>query len=342
MLSHILPRVVKGETLDQEDSARVMQAVISGEEPPARVGALLAALSLRGETAQELAGMARVLRERCRPVWTRREHLLDTCGTGGDGVGTFNVSTLAALVAAGAGAAVAKHGNRAVTGCCGSADVLEELGVNLEQSPEQLGHSLDEAGIAFLYAPALHPALAGVAPLRRQLGFRTVFNLLGPLANPARVRYQLLGVHSPHLTDILARALQELGARRALVVSGLNGEDEVSLSGPTRVTELDEGRLRTYRWEPGDFGLAPAPLAAVQGGGPGENAVIAREILEGRGGPRRDLVLINAAAALLACGVAASPTQGMVLARRSLDEGAARACLEGLARRMPAGDATCS
>jgi anthranilate phosphoribosyltransferase len=319
--------VSHGRSLSEDEAAAVMREIMTGEATPAQVGAFLVALRLKGETADEIVGMARVMREHALAV-PCVEAVVDTCGTGGDASGTFNVSTAAAFVVAAAGARVAKHGNRAMTSACGSADVLEALGAKIDLGPEQVARCLREVGFGFMFAQAFHPAMKHVAGPRREIGVRTVFNVLGPLTNPAGAAHQLLGVARPQLAPLLAEALGRLGARHALVVHGHGGLDELSLSGPSSVHELRDGRLREYAVSPEDVGLSPAPNEAVCGGGPEENAVALRGVLDGKAGPLRDITLLNAAAALVAADLAGDLKDGVARAARAIDSGAAREKLD--------------
>jgi anthranilate phosphoribosyltransferase len=321
--------VLRGQVLAEEQARSAFEAIMDGVVPPSRLAGFLVGLRMRGETASELAAFARVMRERVTRVRSDRAVLLDTCGTGGDGAGTFNISTLSALVAAGAGAAVAKHGNRAVSSRCGSADLLEALGIQVDTPVALVERSLRDAGIGFLFAPALHGAMRHAVPVRRELGVRTVFNLLGPLTNPAGARHHLLGVFGPAWAETLAKALQELGSERAMVVHGA-GLDEIALHAETHVAELHQGTVRTYTIAPEDAGLRRAPLQEVAGGGPAQNAAIAAEVLAGRPGPRRDIVLLNAAAALIVAGIAADFREGATLAARAIDSGEAGRVLESV------------
>ena len=319
--------VSHGRSLSEDEAAAVMRDIMSGEATPAQVGAFLVALRLKGETVDEIVGMARVMREHSLAV-DAPEAVVDTCGTGGDASGTFNVSTAAAFVVAGAGARVAKHGNRAMTSACGSADVLEALGAKIDLGPEQVARCLREVGIGFMFAQAFHPAMKHVAGPRREIGVRTVFNVLGPLTNPAGAAHQLLGVARAELAPLLAEALGRLGARHALVVHGHGGLDELSLSGPSTVHELRDGALREYTVSPEDVGLSPAPNEAVRGGSPEENAAALRGVLDGKAGPLRDITLLNAAAALVAADLAGDLKDGVALAARAIDSGAAREKLD--------------
>jgi len=330
MMQAAIHRVVAGGNLSEEEAGRVMEEMMSGRASAAQIAALLTALRLKGETVEEITGFARVMRRLATPVHCRFPMAVDTCGTGGDGAGTFNISTAAALVIAGAGVPVAKHGNRAASSRCGSADVLEALGVELDLSPAALEGCLEEVGMTFLFAPALHRAMKHAAGPRREIGIRTVFNLLGPLTNPAGAGAQVLGVYDPELVPVLARVLVRLGVRRAFVVHGAGGLDEVSLAGPAVVSEVKEGEVRDYMLDPTACGLPEAPVEVLAGGDVEENAAIVREILHGAGGPRRDAVLINAALGLVAAGAAADIPSGLTLAAASIDSGAARAKLEAL------------
>jgi len=327
MIREAIAALVDGRSLTEAEAAAVMEEIMSGEATPAQFGAFVTALRLKGETVDEIAGMARVMREKARRVHVEGV-LLDTCGTGGDARGTFNVSTAAAFVAAGAGARVAKHGNRAMTSRCGSADVLEALGARIDLSPEQVKACLEETGVGFMFAPGFHPAMKFAAGPRREIGVRTVFNILGPLTNPAGAACQVLGVADPSLAETMALVLARLGSRRALVVHGRDGLDEMSISGPTLVCELAGGRVRQYEVTPQEVGLALSEAASVAGGTPEENAAALREVLAGRPGPRRDIVLMNAAAGLVALERAAALAEGVTLAAEAIDSGAARERLE--------------
>jgi anthranilate phosphoribosyltransferase len=315
---------------------------MSGAATHAQIAAFLTALRMKGETVEELIGFAQVMRQKAVHVRTRgeevaaltgtdREMLIDTCGTGGDASGTFNVSTATAFVVAGAGLKVAKHGNRSVSSLCGSADVVETLGINLELSPDKVARSIDEVGIGFLYAPLLHTAMKHVMPVRREMGIRTVFNMLGPLTNPAHANAQVIGVYSAALTEPLARVLAELGTIRAFVVHGADGLDEISNTGESVVSEVREGVVRTFTLRPEDFGMPRASIADLLGGDREQNAEIIRGILRGQPGPRRDIVLMNAAAALVAGLRAHDLKEGVALAAQSIDSGEALARLERLA-----------
>ncbi len=313
--------VVGGRALSQAEAASVMEEMMSGEATPAQIGAFLTALHLKGESDAEIAGMAEVMRQKATPVYVDGP-VADTCGTGGDGTHTFNISTAAAFVAAGAGLTVAKHGNRAMSSLCGSADVLEGLGVKIELDAEAVARCLREAGIGFMFAPKFHPAMRFAGPVRREIGIRTIFNLLGPLTNPARARYQVLGVASAPLAEKLAHALKRLDTIHALVVHGDGGVDELSLSGPSIIFEVRAGQdVRRQTVAPEDVGLARAPQAALRGGDVATNVALVRGVLDGSDrGPRRDVVLLNAAAALVAGDRAADLGAGLAQARTSIDE----------------------
>ena len=325
-----LASVLEGHDLLEEEAESVMTQIMEGRATPAQIGGFLIGLRLKGETVAEIAGFARTMRRSAVAVMPSRGPLLDTCGTGGDRAGTFNISTTAAFVAAGAGLAVAKHGNRSVSSHCGSADVLEALGVRLDLSPEQVAGAIDEIGIGFLFAPRLHPAMKHAIGPRREMGVRTVFNVLGPLTNPAGAQTQLLGVYDGALTETMARVLGALGSRSAVVVHGADGLDELSTTGTNRVSRLAEGQVDSYELDPSDLGFAQASLAELKGGTPEENAAILRTILQGEAGPKRDVVVLNGAAALLAGGLSADLRSGVDLAARSIDSGAALARLDAL------------
>ena len=315
--------VNEGRSLSEQEAAAVMEEIMSGEATPAQLAAFLVALRLKGETVEEIAGMARVMRAKALRVPFEGPPLLDTCGTGGDRMGTFNVSTAAAFVAAGAGAVVAKHGNRAMTSHCGSADVLEALGAKIDLPPEGVAHCLREVGVGFMFAPTFHPAMRFAAGPRREIGVRSVFNILGPLTNPAGASAQVLGVADATIGEKMIEVLGRLGCRHALVVHGEDGLDEMTLSGPTLVYELKEGDIRSYRVTPEDVGLRPAIGQAVKGGSPEENATAMRGVFGGEQGPLRDIVLLNSAAALVAADKAATLAEGVTLAAQAIDSGAA-------------------
>ncbi len=330
MIQDAIQQLIAGQDLDRETATAVMEQIMSGEATDAQIGGFLVALRCKGETVDEVAGCAEVMRAKATRISGGRAPLIDTCGTGGDASGTFNISTTVAFVAAGAGCTVAKHGNRAMSSQCGSADVLAELGVDIEADPARVGACLDEAGIGFLFAPALHGAMKHAIGPRRELGTRTVFNILGPLTNPAGATRHLMGVFAPELTELQARVLRALGSERAFIVHGLDGLDEITLTGPSRVSELAGGEVRTYEIEPADFGLDRAEAADLKGGDAADNAAILRQVLDGAGGPRADVVVLNAAAALAAAGVAGDLAAGIEAARESIASGRARRSLDRL------------
>jgi anthranilate phosphoribosyltransferase len=324
-----LQKLTAREDLTAEEARAAMDQIFSGQASPAQVGAFLAALRTKGETAAEIAGCARSMRAHCTRVATRHPLVVDTCGTGGDGAGTFNISTTAAFVVAACGLPVAKHGNRAASSRSGSADVLEALGVRIDLPAERVGACLDEVGMGFLFAYRLHGAMRHAAGPRRELGVRTVFNLLGPLTNPAGAQCQVIGVPEPGLPPVIAAVLAALGTRHALVVHG-DGLDEMTLTGPTLVAETDGQGIRTYEVTPEEVGLPRAERAALAGGTPQENAAITLAVLGGERGPRRDIVCLNAAAALLAGGVAKDLREGVARAQAAIDDGGAMRKLEEL------------
>jgi len=329
-----LESAMRGENLTAAQARQSMLCILEGSATTAQIAAFLVALRMKGETAEELVGFARAIREKAQPVdaGAPGEPLLDTCGTGGDEAGTFNVSTAVAFVAAGAGVRVAKHGNRSISSRCGSADVMEALGVRIALTPEQMGRCIQEVGIGFLFAPAIHTAAKHAQPARLELKMRTVFNFLGPLTNPAGASAQLVGAPSPHAASLMAQALAELGLDRGFVVHGSDGLDEITTTGPTLVFEIDHGRVLQRHLTPEDFDVPRASLDDLRGAGPDANCRIVRAVLEGARGPRRDIVLVNAAAALVAAGVASDFTEGMNLAAASIDSSAALAKARDLAR----------
>jgi anthranilate phosphoribosyltransferase len=329
VVSRAIDAVCAGENLTADHSSTVLAEIMEGRTEPIQTGAFLIALRAKGETVSELVGLARTMRSLAAPVHTDRTDLVDTAGTGG-GPSNFNVSTTAALVAAAAGCAVAKHGNRSNTSKSGSADVLEALGVDLDLDPEAVGRCIDEVGFGFMFAQRHHSAMAHVGPARAGLGVRTVFNFLGPLTNPAGATRQLVGVADRHYQETIAEALIGLGAERALVVSAEDGVDELSLSSRTRVIEVFEGRTAEWHVEPGQYGLAPLELSRIAGGTPAENADATRAVLAGEPGPHRDIVLLNAAAAIYVGGLAADLEDGVGKAAAAIDSGAAAALLDRL------------
>ena len=330
MIQDAIAQLLDGRDLDSVVAKAAMDEIMSGDATAAQTAGFLVALSAKGETADEIAGCAEAMRAHVVPVTPVREDLVDTAGTGGDGARTLNISTAAALVAAAAGAAVAKHGNRAVSSASGSADVLEALGFDLELEPERIARSIDELGFGFIFAPAHHPGFRHAAPVRRELGVRTVFNVLGPLTNPAGARAQVVGVYSPELAPVIADVLCRLGARRAFVVHGAAGIDELSPAGPNLVYEVEEGTVRSRTIDPAELGIERCVPEALRGGTPEENATAIRAVLGGEGGAHRDAVLLNAAGAIAAAGHAHDLTEGIGLARAAVDSGAAAERLESL------------
>lgn len=321
-------RVSARESLSADDARAAMGVLLAGEASDVEIAAFLTALKVKGETAAELAGFARGMRERM--IRVDAGDVVDNCGTGGDGSGTFNISTTAAFVMAGAGARVAKHGNRSISSATGAADVLEALGVPVTSTPEIAARQIQEIGIGFLFAPAFHPSVKHVQPVRKALKMRTVFNLLGPLANPAGARRQVIGAPSVAAAELMAEALRMLGTERAFVVHGHGGLDEISTTGPTDVFEVAGESITRGVWEPADFGVAKAEMSALLGGEAAQNAQLVRAILDGELGPRRDIVSANAAAGLVAAGLASDLRAGVAMACESIDKGAARAKLEAL------------
>jgi anthranilate phosphoribosyltransferase len=335
MICGTIQQLLAGESLPTEQAEAVMNEIMTGAATPAQIAGFLIALRVKGETADEITGCARAMRSAAVPVHPSRNDVIDTCGTGGDQAGTFNISTTAAFVVAGAGLGVAKHGNRSVSSRSGSADVLEALGVNLALAPERVAQAIDEIGIGFLFAPSLHPAMRYAVGPRRELGVRTVFNVLGPLTNPASAAAQLLGVYDASLTEVLARVLQQLGSRAAYVVHGHGGLDELTTTGPNQISCFGvapgNGDVVTEKLNPSQLGFRQADQRELRGGDPQENALITRAVLDGRDrGPRRDVVLLNAGAALLVGGTASNLEEGVASASESIDSGAALRSLESL------------
>jgi anthranilate phosphoribosyltransferase len=332
MLQDSLKKIIQRQDLSEEEMADVMTEIMSGNATDAQIGAFMGALATKGETFSELAGAARAMRRKATRIQVTADPVVDTCGTGGDRASTFNISTTAAFVVAGCGVTVAKHGNRSVSSKCGSADLLESLGVRLEVGAEVVEEAIREIGIGFLFAPLFHGAMRYAAKARKEVGVRSIFNMLGPLTNPAGANCQLLGVYAPELTEMFARALQLLGARRAFVVHGHDGLDEISVCAPTRVSELKDGLIRTYDLTPQQLVGRQANQEDLMGGDPSVNAGITREILSGAKGPKRDVVVVNAAAALVAAGRAADLSEAVGLAEESIDGGAATDKLDALVR----------
>lgn len=325
-----IAKLVKCQNLTEEEAGAAFEVIMRGDATPSQIAGFLVALRMKGETAEEITGFARTARAMATPIQVDGA-LLDTCGTGGDGLATFNISTLSAIVGAACGARVAKHGNRAASSLCGSADVLEQLGVKIDLAPEGVARCIDEAGIGFLFAPVFHPSFRFAAVTRRELSLRTVFNVLGPLCNPAHAKYQALGVADGALASKMADVLLRLGVERAIVFHAADGMDELSVASPSFVIEID-GRRKEYELDPAELGLTRAPVEAMRGGGPEENARLAREVLGGAKGPRRDVVLLNAAAALRAAGLARHWKDGLGLAAEAIDSGQAGEVLQRWAR----------
>jgi len=322
--------IVASQNLRHEDAHHVADEIMSGNVTDAQIAALLVALRLKGETIDEITGFAEAMREKATPIQCDADCIIDTCGTGGDQSNTFNISTLSAIVAAGAGCKVAKHGNRSVSSRCGSADLLIELGVNVEMSPEDVSRCIDEIGIGFLFAPSLHKAMRYAIGPRREIGIRTIFNILGPLTNPAGAKRQLLGVFDGDLTELLARVLMKLGSEHVLVVHGEDGLDEITLTDKTRVSELRNGKIKNYFLKPERFHFDRVKLEKIRGGEPAENARIALDVLHGVHGAARDLVIFNAGASVYVSGLSESIEKGIQLSRESIDSGKALEKLEAL------------
>ena len=339
MFTELLEKVVRREDLTAEEAAGAMREVMEGRAAPASLAALLSALVMKGERPSEIVGFARTMREHAVTMSAPVGDVFDTCGTGGDRSGTFNISSAAAIVIAACGVPVAKHGNRSVSSRCGSADVFEALGVNIAASPSTVERTLREIGIAFFFAPTFHPSMKHAAQTRRELGIRTAFNLLGPLTNPAGATRQLVGVPRPELTELLARALLMLGSTRAWVVHGADGIDEISTTGYTKLSECRDGAVHTFYVHPADFGLTKSSPAELKGGDAAENAAIVRDVLAGTCGPRRDVVLLNAGVALFVAGRVTTMREGIAAAAAAVDSGAASQRLEKMAESSHA-DAT--
>jgi anthranilate phosphoribosyltransferase len=327
MIKEAIKKLVEKESLTVDEASVVMEEIMSGEATPSQLASFITALRMKGETADEIIGLAKTMRAKAIPV-VFEQPSLDTCGTGGDCAGTFNISTTAAFIAAGAGIKVAKHGNRAMSSCCGSADVLEALGVKIELNAEQVRKCIEEAGIGFMFAPVFHPSMKYAAPTRREIGIRTVFNILGPLTNPAGVKYQVLGVPSDKLVEKLAIVLNGLGCEHALVIHGEDGIDEFTITGQTHICEVNKGAINCYYVKPEDLGLRKNVAASLKGGNAQENAGLLKQILNGEKVPQRDVVLLNAAAALLAGNKVSGLAEGVRLAAEIIDSGYAKNKLE--------------
>ena len=344
MIKEAIQQVVNGKDLSEQDMITVMDEIMEGKATDAQIGAFITALRIKGETISEITGAAKVMRAKATPIRVQnsavsidrdeinvdQQTIVDTCGTGGDGTNTFNVSTTTALVVAGGGLKVAKHGNRSVSSQCGSADVLEALGVKLDVAPDCVEDCIRRIGIGFLFAPKLHGAMKYAIGPRREIGIRSVFNILGPLTNPAGANVQVLGVYDPELTSVLAEVLQRLGSASALVVFGEGSFDEISIVGPTQVSELRDGKIRNYKIEPEDFDMSRADVSEIKGGDSAKNAAIIRQILDGELGPRRDMVLLNAGATFYAAQKAPDISDGIKMAAESIDSGMAKQKLEQL------------
>ncbi|MFQ6040546.1 MAG: anthranilate phosphoribosyltransferase [Candidatus Poribacteria bacterium] len=330
MIQEAIQKVVNGEDLTEQEAIGVMNIIMNGEATDAQIASFITALRLKGETIEEITGCARVMREKATKIQTTHPLVVDTCGTGGDGAHTFNISTTAAFVAAGAGVPIAKHGNRSVSSRCGSADVLKTLGVNIEVNPDVVGRCIDEIGIGFLFAPLLHGAMKYAIGPRREIGIRTIFNILGPLTNPAGAQAQVLGVYGANLTEPLAKVLHNLGSEHVFVVHGKDGLDEITTTTDTQISELVHGKVRTYTLAPIGLGITKAKKQDLIGGTPEENAAMTLDILQGKPGPKRDIVLLNAAAAIVAGGKADDMRQGISIAADAIDSGRALEKLEAL------------
>ena len=330
MIQEAIRKAVEGFHLTEDEAAAAMQVIMDGQATPAQIGAFITALRIKGETVDEITGCAKVMREKANRISPSRTPLVDTCGTGGDGANTFNISTASAFVAAAAGAAVAKHGNRSVSSRCGSADVLEALGVRIDLAPSAVQECIEHVGIGFLFAPIFHSSMRHAVGPRREIGIRSVFNVLGPLTNPASAQAQVVGVYDAALTEPLAHVLGRLSVREAYVVHGEPRLDEISISGETQVSHLKDGKVTTFRIRPEDAGLKAWPPEAIAGGDAQQNAEIVRSVLRGKEGPQRDVVLLNAAAALLVAGLAPDLAEGVAKAAEAIDSGRAYEKLEAL------------
>lgn len=331
MLKEAIAKVVDGEDLSRQEMIDCMNEIMTGNATPAQIGSFITALRIKGETVEEVTGAAMVMREKATRISAGKDSVVvDTCGTGGSGTGAFNISTTAAFVVSGAGLKVAKHGNRGVSSQCGSADVLKELGVNIEIAPKKVEECIKKVGIGFLFAPLFHGAMKYAIGPRREIGIRTIFNILGPLTNPADADCQVLGVYRSELTEKIANVLKNLGSKRAFVVCGHDLLDEITITGETRVSELKDKAVKTYYLKPEDFGITPAAIEDIKGGTARENAKILREVLDGKKGARQDIVVLNASAAVVAGGLARDFKEGIVLARKSIESGKAKEKLQKL------------
>jgi len=333
MVKEAIGKVIKGINLSQKEMETVMDEIMSGQSSPAQIGAFLTALRLKGETVEEITGAARVMREKATRIENLDGEIIDTCGTGGSGMHTFNVSTTTAFVVAGAGLKVAKHGNKSVSNLCGSADVIEALGVSLKLSPQAVGKCIREVGIGFLFAPLFHGAMKYAIGPRREIGIRTIFNILGPLTNPAGATFQVMGVYDEKLTETLAEVLGNLGTKHALVVHGMDGLDEITITRESKISEVKENKVKTYYIKPEDFGIKRADLKDIKGTEAKQNAEIVLKVLNGEKGSFRDIVLLNAAAAFIAAGKAKDFKDGIKLAETIIDQGKAKHKLERLRKK---------
>jgi len=332
MIKEAISKLIDKTDLTREEAKQVMEEIMTGQASEAQISAYLVAMRIKGETIDEITGSAEIMRQHAVKISSKNTNLLDTCGTGGDRSYTFNISTLSAIVAAGAGAVVAKHGNRAVSSMCGSADLLKEMGVNIEARPEVLQKCLNQIGIAFLFAPLLHESMKYAAPVRREIGVRTIFNILGPMTNPAGARHHLLGVFKPDLTEPMAKALAKLGSKHVLVVAGKDGLDEITTTAETIISELKNGSVRTYKVKPSDFGIKKTRPADLKGRDVVFNTKLAYDLLKGKKGPQRDIVILNAGAAIYAADIAKNIKAGVKMAKESIDSGKAMQKLEALKR----------
>ncbi|MGA1840505.1 MAG: anthranilate phosphoribosyltransferase [bacterium] len=334
MIKEAITKIIEKQDLSQEEAALTMEEIMSGNATDAQIASFITALRLKGETVDEITGFTKIMREKATHLKAKGP-VIDTCGTGGDGAHTFNISTISAFIAAGAGAMVAKHGNRSVSSSCGSADCLQALGINITADVEKVEKCLNEVGIGFLFAPLLHASMKYAIGPRREIGIRTVFNILGPMTNPANARAQLIGVYSQDLTETMARVLNNLGSLHVMVVHGMDGLDEISTTGPTRITELKDGKITTYTINPTDFDISPAKAEDLKGAEAAVNAGICEVILSGKKGPKRDICLLNAGAAIYVADLAKDLTEGIEKARESIDSGAAMDKLEELRQTLP-------
>ncbi|MBN2374301.1 anthranilate phosphoribosyltransferase [bacterium] len=334
MIKEAIAKAVDGSNLSKEEAAQTMEEIMSGNATDAQIASFITALRIKGETVDEITGFTEVMRNKATRI-NAKGPVIDTCGTGGDRAQTFNISTISALIAAGAGALVAKHGNRSVSSKCGSADCLHALGIDINASADKVESCLNDVGIGFLFAPLLHSSMKYAIGPRREIGIRTVFNILGPMTNPAGAKSQLLGVYSPGLTETMATVLKNLGSLNVMVVYGMDGLDEITITGPTRVSELKGNYISTYKIEPSDFGLPLASMDDLKGGESEDNARICINILKGDKGPKRDVCLLNAGAAIYLAGLAEDMKEGIEKAKSSIDSGAAMEKLEGLRRHLP-------